>query len=167
MISRRVLIGTGLGVVAAGGAVIAADAAHRLDDVARTVGLDPKPLPDPRDTALMARVAEAQAALLAGVVAAASRHPALQLAAFEAIGREQLSAVGGTGAAPSSSSTPGSLRAAAGAGEAADVLALAYAAEAKGRASDAGVAVSPDLARVLASMSAGLVQCARAARSLA
>lgn len=155
VISRRVFLGTGAVVVAAGGLLAGAHATHRLDDLADAVGLEPKPQSDPADDRLLASAATAQAALLATVEATAARHPALVLAPFVTIGREQLDALGGTTAASDVAPVPEDAAAARAA------LATAYRTESAQRAEGAVAAASPELARVLASMSAGLAQCAR------
>lgn len=155
MISRRVFLGTGAVVLAASGALAGAHATHRLDDLADAVGLEPKPQSDPADDRLLRSAATAQAALLSAVEATAARHTALQLAPFVAIGREQLDALGGSTAATDVAAVPEDPASALAA------LAAAYRTESTKRAADAVAATSPELARVLASMSAGLAQCAR------
>lgn len=123
--------------------------------MAEAVGLEPKPQADPADDRLLASAATAQAALLATVEATAARHPTLALAPFVTIGREQLDALGGSTAATDVAPVPEDAAAARAA------LATAYRTESTQRASGAVAATSPELARVLASMSAGLAQCAR------
>lgn len=142
-------------VVAGAGAV--ADLTHRLDDVARGVGIKPRPRPVSSDDALIAHVAREQNILLGQVEAVIIRHAQLagDLKPFAQVSRVQLKAVGGADqvpAAPEVDTDPARAVAA---------LARAYAAASSARADDAGRAVSPDLARVLSSMSAGLAQCAR------
>jgi hypothetical protein len=161
--TRRVLIGTGVAVVGAGGLLVAAEATGRLDDVADAVGLDPQPLPDPGDTRVLRRAADSTAALLASVEATAAAHPALALAPVADVVREQLAAVGGEagdGAASSASAPP------ADRGDAVDALASALDAARKDRRRDALAAGSPALVRVLASMSAGHAQAVRVVRGL-
>jgi hypothetical protein len=156
VISRRALLGSGAAVVVTAGAgAIAAGTGH-LDDVARSVGLKPRAEPVKSDDALIARVAREQNVLLGLVEAVAARHAALAsgLGRFAQIGQAQVKAVGG------SSQVPGAPDVDADQARAVTALSKAYAAASKARATDAGRAVSPDLARVLSSMSAGLAQCA-------
>lgn len=155
VISRRVFLATGAVLVAAGGVLAGARATHRLDDLAEAVGLEPKPQSDPADDRLLASAATAQAALLASVEATAARHTSLALQPFVAIGREQLDALGGSTASTDVAAVPEDASAAL------TALALAYRTQSTQRADDAVAAASPELARVLASMSAGLTQCAR------
>ena len=133
--------------------MVVADRTHRLDDVARAVGLDPHPEPDPADDRLLAHAAADQNALLALVAATAARHKTPSLSRFVGISREHATALGAAQSTPDvaavSSDRVRALRA----------LESAYAKAARARSADAITAVSPDLARVLASMSAGLVQC--------
>lgn len=141
-------------VVAGAGAV--AGATHRLDDVARGVGLKPRPRPVASDDTLIAGVAREQNILLGLVEAVVARHSGLadDLGRFAQIGQAQVKAVGGADKIPGAPDVhPDPAKAVA-------TLSKAYAAASKARAKDAGRAVSPDLARVLASMSAGLAQCA-------
>ncbi|MET0954005.1 MAG: hypothetical protein ABWX57_11995 [Aeromicrobium sp.] len=156
MISRRVLLGTGAAVAGAAAVVGVAEATHVLDDAARAVGIEPKPQPDPRDDRIVRTAAQDLAVLLATVEATAARHPTLELADFEAIGREHLAALGGSTAATDPARVPGS------AGAAVTALRKAYVQQSRARAAQAVEAFSPALVRVLASMSAGLAQCADA-----
>jgi len=158
--TRRVLLATGATVVVAGGALTVAELTGRLDDAADAVGLDPKPLPDPADTAIIQRAAAGAVALLATIEATAALHPSLALADFETIGREHVDAVGGT-PTPGDGAPPPPEPAAA-----VKALERAYDQASDARAADATEAFSADLVRVLASMSAGLAQCARAVRAL-
>ncbi|TGN33756.1 hypothetical protein [Aeromicrobium chenweiae] len=155
MISRRVLLGTGAAVAAGAAAVGVAHVTHVLDDAAELVGLDPKPEPDPEDDRLVRRAATEAASLLATVEAAAAAHGSLPLQPLEALVREQLAAVGGGSGDATDVRTPRTPA------EAADQLARAFRAASRARAADALRSFSPDLTRVLASMSAGLAQGAR------
>lgn len=137
-----------------------ANATHTLDDAARAVGLDPKPEADPGDDRIVRVAARDLAALLATVRATADRHPDLKLSALEAIGREHLASVGGRPTAGGGRTVPGSP------GEAVKALAAAYTRSSRARADQAAEAFSPALTRVLASMSAGLAQCAAATEAL-
>lgn len=138
-----------------GGVLGGAHATHRLDDLADAVGIEPKPQSDPADDRLLRSAATAQAGLLATVEATAARHPSLALAPFVAIGREQLDALGGSTASTDVAAVPDDAAAAL------TALVAAYRTASTGRAADAVAATSPELVRVLASMSAGLFQCAR------
>ncbi len=139
MIGRRALLAGSAVVVVAGGA-IGAERAGVLDDALRATGLDPVPQPDPADERLLADIRTS----LSGLVLLADA----QDAAVADLVREQLDVLGGADAAATRPN--GSLAAAL--AERADVLGTASLA-----------AVSPDLAQVLASASAGLLQ-ARSAR---
>ncbi len=161
--TRRVLLGTAAGVAAGAALVGGARLTGRLDDVADAVGLDPKPEPDPRDTRLVRRAARAAAGLVAAVEATASRHPdlATALAPLAIIGREQVAAVDGGPTATTDPITPPEAP-----DEAVRALETLCSTSSTERAADCGTAVSPDLARVLASMSAGLAQAATILRGL-
>lgn len=136
MIGRRgVIVGTAVVAVAAGSAV-AAERAGVLDDALRATGLEPVPQPDPGDER---RVADVRAALLT-VLAAAEAQDSPDVAALV---REQLDVLGGAGTA---TPTPAS------------GLDRALRDGATRAAEAAQAAVSPDLAQVLASVSAGLLQ---------
>jgi len=159
--TRRLLLGTGVLVVAGAAAGVGAQLTGRLDDLAEAVGIDPKPRSDAGDDQLVRSTARALGVLLASVEATAAAHRDVPLADLEVIGRQHLDAVGGTAGATDTTAVP--------ADRAAAVTALrrAYTAAATARADDAQRAVSPDLARVLASMSAGLAQCSRVVGRLA
>jgi hypothetical protein len=156
VISRRALLGSGTAVVVVAGGCAIAAAAHRLDDVARGAGIKPRPRPVASDNDLIARVAREQNVLLAEVEAVLARHTRLAsgLPRYAKISQAQVKAVGGT------DKVPGAPAVDADPARAVAALAKAYAAASTARAKDAGHAVSPDLARVLSSMSAGLAQCA-------
>ncbi len=156
VISRRALLGTGAATAAVAAGLGGAALGHRLDDLARTVGIEPHPEPEPSDDRLIARVAADQNALLARVEATASKHAALRLGPFVAISTAHAKAVGVAGTVPDVAAPPESRS------EAITALAAAYATASNARAADSAKAVSPALTRVLASMSAGLAQCARA-----
>lgn len=154
VISRRALLGTGAATVAVAGGLAGAALGHRLDDLARSVGIEPHPEPAPSDDRLIARVAADQNALLARVEATAVKHDRLRLDPFVAISTAHARAVGVGGSVPDVTPPP------ANRAKAVSTLASAYATASKARAADAAEAISPALARVLASMSAGLAQCA-------
>lgn len=156
MMTRRVLLGTGAVVAGGAAALGAAQITHRLDDAARLVGLEPKPEPDPRDDEIVRATAADQATLAATVTLMHQANPALGLAPVAAICQEQLKAVGGNTATTDLASVPRSTSA---------LVAMLDGAS-KDRARAAGEAFSPELVRVLASMSAGLAQCAKKVGSL-
>lgn len=160
VISRRALLGTSAATVAVAAGLGGAALGHRLDDLARGVGIEPHPEPDPGDDRLIARVAADQNALLARVEATAVQHDGLRLDRFVAISTAHAKAVGVAGIVPDVAPPPTSPA------KAVSALAAAYSAASRARADDAGKAVSPALARVLASMSAGLAQCATTIREL-
>ena len=156
VISRRALLGTGAATVAVAAGLGGAALAHRLDDLARGVGIEPHPEPEPSDDRLIARVAADQNVLLARVEATAAKHGALRLGSFVAISTAHAKAVGVAGAVPDAATPP------AGRDEAIKALVTAYSAASQARAADSAKAASPALTRVLASMSASLAQCAHA-----
>jgi hypothetical protein len=156
VISRRALLGTGAATVAVAVGLGGAALGHRLDDLARGVGIQPHPEPDPSDDRLIARVAADQNVLLARVEATAAMHSSARLEPFVAISTAHAKAVGVAGAVPDLAKPP------ADRGEAIKALATAYSTASKAREADSAKAASPALTRVLASMSAGLAQCARA-----
>ncbi|MGA8987637.1 hypothetical protein [Aeromicrobium sp.] len=160
MISRRALLGSGAATAAAAAGLGVAAHAHQLDDLARAVGIEPKPEPDPRDDRLLAAAAADQNALLAAVEATAATHPGPALDPFVAISTAHAKAVGVSRRIPDVPTPPRDRTTAY------SSLAASYAAASSARAADANRAVSPDLARVLASMSAGLAQCAQAVGEL-
>ena len=154
VISRRALLGTGAATVAVAAGLGGAALGHRLDDLARDVGIQPHPEPDPADDRLIARVAADQHALLASVEATAAAHTTLRLDPFVTISTAHAKAVGVPATVPDVAAPP------ADRAKAIDALATAYTAASRARATDSAKAVSPALTRVLASMSAGLAQCA-------
>lgn len=162
MISRRALLGSGAAVVVVAGAGAIAGGTHRLDDLARHVGLNPRAEPVASDDTLIAKAAREQNVLLGLVEAIVARHAPLAdgLARFAQIGQAQVKALG------VSDTIPGSPDVDTDQERAVSALAAAYDAASTARAKDAGRAVSPDLARVLSSMSAGLAQCAHAVGEL-
>lgn len=160
MISRRALLGTGAATAITAGALGGAALTHRLDELARGVGIEPHPEPVPADSRLLKRVAADQNALLAVVEATAGAHPTLQLDPYISISTSHATAVGVAGSVPEvavPSTDPAT---------AVRALSSAYAKAARARSSDALEATSPALVRVLASMSAGLYQCADTLKDL-
>jgi hypothetical protein len=120
------------------------------------VGVEPHPEPDPGDTRRLARAATAQAVLVATIDASVGEHGDLEskLRPLRVVADEQLVAVGGNLAATSVGPAPADPRAAT-----AELSRLASE-SAEAREADAVSAASADVARVLASMSAGLSQLA-------
>jgi len=160
VISRRALLATGAATVAVAAGLGGAALGHRLDDLARGVGIEPHKEPDPADDRLIARVATDQNALLARVEATAVKHPKLGLTSYVAISTAHAKAVGVPAVVPDVAAPPADPT------RAVSALASAYSAASKARAADSIRATSPALARVLASMSAGLAQCARGVGAL-
>jgi hypothetical protein len=154
--SRRVVLGTGLTMATAAAAVVAARAGGVLDDGLRALGAEPHPEPDPGDTRRLARAATAQAVLVASIDATIGEHGDLEdaLRPLRRVADEQMVAVGGRLDATSAGPPPAEPSAAV-----AELSRLA-AESAEAREDDAVTAASPDVARVLASMSAGLSQLA-------
>jgi hypothetical protein len=156
--SRRALLGAGLTAATAAVAIGAARAGGVLDDALRAVGAEPHPEPDPGDTRRIRRAATAQAALIATIDATIGAHGDLEsgLRPLRVVADEQLVAVGGRLAATSAGPPPTDPAAAT-----AELATLA-AESAAAREDDAVSAASPEVARVLGSMSAGLSQLAEA-----
>lgn len=138
------------------------DATHRLDDVARSIGLKPRAQPVASDDTLIAAVAQAQNVVLAEIEATVARHASFagKLAPFATIGQEHVTAVGGSSIVPTAKPVDGDPA------RAIEALAKTLSHASAARRDDANAAVSPDLARVLSSMSAGLAQCSRAVGAL-
>ena len=156
--SRRSLLGSGLTVATVAVAVVAARAGGVLDDALRGVGVEPHPEPDPGDTQRLKRAATDQATLVASIDATVGTHPELEgdLNPLRVVADEQLVAVGGSLAATSVGPTPADPK------DALAELSRIASDSAEARENDAVAAASPDVARVLASMSAGLSQLAAA-----
>lgn len=144
VVSRRTLLGSGTVLVVGAAVVGTAVATDTLDDALRAVGVEPLPEPDPDDLRLTARALADAIALVE--LAQASKAPAEVLAALT---EQRDSLPRGRPEAP----TVG------------DDLAAACATAADARALDALAATSVDLAQVLASMAAGLDQCATRVRA--
>lgn len=163
VISRRALLGTGAGIVALAGAGLVAHATHRLDDAADAIGLEPRPRPAPSDDALVVAVAKDQNLVLSAIESTGAEHPDLtaRLEPFAKIGQAHVNAVGGTSAVPSAEAIDPDPVAAV------KALVTTLSTASAARAKDSAKAVSPDLARVLSSMAAGLAQSSRALGELA
>ncbi len=106
VISRRALLGTGAATAVVAAGLGGAALMHRLDDLARGVGIEPHSEPDPADDRLIARVAADQNALLARVEATASKHTALRLDPFVAISTAHAKAVGVAATVPDIAAPP-------------------------------------------------------------
>ena len=154
--SRRTVLGTGLTVATAAAVVVAARAGGVLDDGLRVLGAEPHPEPDPGDTRRLARAATDQAVLIAAIDATIGEHGDLEgdLRPLRLVADEQLVAVGGRLDATSAGPPPQEPKAAT------TELSRLASESADAREDDAVSAASPDVARVLASMSAGLSQLA-------
>ncbi len=157
MISRRTLLNAGLTAGAATGVVVVAGASGVLDDALRGLGAEPHPEPDPGDTRRLRRAARAQAVFIASIDATLAEHRGLEgsLRPLRVLADEQLVAVGGRAATTDAPVPPADPAAATAA------LSRLAAENAEAREDDAVTASSSEVARVLASMSAGLSQLAR------
>lgn len=145
MVSRRVVVGGGVAVVAAGAGL---HVAGRDDDVLRALGARPRPMPDAADSRLLERAAADQAALATSVEGLRD----VETDDLVTVLRTQLQGLGGApDGAPSPSTTSSDV---------ATVVADLNRTAGR-RQTDALAAVSPDLARVLASLAAGQSQVAR------
>ncbi|MCX6407640.1 MAG: hypothetical protein NTV28_12045 [Propionibacteriales bacterium] len=145
MVSRRVVVGGAVAVVAAGAGL---HVAGRDDDVLRALGARPRPMPDAADSRLLERAAADQAALATSVEGLRD----VETDDLVTVLRTQLQGLGGApDGAPSPSTTSSDV---------ATVVADLNRTAGR-RQTDALAAVSPDLARVLASLAAGQSQVAR------
>ncbi len=143
-------------------AVVGAVAGTRVlgydDDLLRTLGARPKPIPDDRDTALLEAAAIEQAQLAVDLGVLAERHEALDVAPLTAIAEEHLAALGGAprpaGTAPADEPS-----------EAARTAADAWLAVSERRRDDVALATSSALVTVLASLSASQRVVSEALRS--
>lgn len=160
MISRRAALGTGAGVLALGGAAAYGKQAGKLDDLARTVGVDPKRLPADSDKQLIAAARKEHSVLVQQARATATSHTrfAKALAVVITIAETQLGQLGGelelTAPAP-----PDSPEAAI------TTLTQSYNVAAGQRTKDAVEAVSGEFAQVLASISVSASQVVIVLRS--
>ena len=154
MISRRALFGTGAAGLALAGVGIAGDRAHKLDDWARKVGVDPRRRPALADEALIKAVRSDQTVLLLSTQAISTRQPGLAttMKPLTANTRKQLDNLGGPVANVDISAPPASPKTAL------DAVIDLYARAEKNRSREALEAVSGEFAQVLASISASLAQ---------
>lgn len=157
------LLGATVAGVATAGGVAAARGTGVLDDALRRLGANPHPEPDLGDARRVRRAADAQAALIASIDATILKHRDLEdsLKPLRVIADEQLVAVGGRLPSTDVGSISGDRK------DAAAALSQSSADSAEAREDDAVVAVTPEVARVLASMSAGLSQLAAAFGAIA
>lgn len=154
MISRRALIGTGAGLAVLAGAGVVGDREHKLDDLARAVGLEPRPEPSAADEALIMVARRDQTKLLAAMQAASTTYPSLTrtLDPLAANARKQLTSLGGAVPNIHSATPPTDPRAAL------DSVIAIHALAEKNRSHEAIEAVSGAFAQVLASIAASLAQ---------
>lgn len=154
MISRRTLFGTGAGVVAVAAAAVYGDRAHKFDDLARTIGIEPRRLPALSDEALIKRVQADQSIMLVSLRAVARRQPQLAktLAPLISITQTQLAGLGGATHNLTIAAAPAS------AADALDEVITLQQQSAVKRSQESIEAVSGDFARVLASIAVSLSQ---------
>lgn len=154
MISRRALFGTGAGVVVLAGAAAYGDRDHRLDDVAREVGIEPRRLPAESDEKLIRRVQRDQSVLLAWTEAVAAGQSGLAKALAPLIAnlKTQLGVLGGVRAGIDIGTPPAAAPAAL------DSVIVRHERAVAKRAEDSLGSVSGDFAQVLASISVSLSQ---------
>lgn len=154
-------MGTGAGVVAVAAVGVVGDRAHRLDDWARDLGVNPRRRPSLADEALIKIVRDNQTVLLLWTKAVSARHTTLAatMKPLTANTQKQLDNLGGAvanppqaGGAPSPLSAPGSAKAAL------DAVIQVFEEAEKSRSRETLQAVSGDFAQVLASIAASLAQ---------
>lgn len=148
------MFGTGAGVVAVAGAAFYGDRAHKLDDLARKIGIEPRRLPALSDEALIKSVQTDQSILLLSLRAVARRQPRLTttLTPLIAITETQLTDLGGAIDNLTVSAPPESAVHALD-----EVITLQQESAAK-RSKESLEAISGDFARVLASIAVSLSQ---------
>lgn len=146
--------------MALAGAALYGKQAGRLDDLARTVGVDPRRKPADSDKKLLTRVQKAQSALLLQTRAVAQHHRPLATALEPAIARAQaqLGQLGGEVKA-STPAPPDSAE------DAINSVITLHKVAADERAGDAVKAVSGEFAQVLASISVSAEQSVVALRA--
>ena len=148
------MFGTGAGVVAVAAAAVYGDRVHKLDDLARTIGIEPRRLPALSDEALIKRVRTDQSIVLLSLRAVARRQPGLTktLTPLITITETQLADLGGAIDNLTFAAAPASAAAALD-----EVITMQQQSAAK-RSKESLDAVSGDFARVLASIAVSLSQ---------
>lgn len=154
MISRRALLGTGAAAVAAAGAAVYGDHTHELDDLARNVGIEPRPLPVESDQLLIKKVQRDHSAVLLWTKAVAARQPGLvkTLDPLVANLQAQIEHLGGVAANLDVAAPPSAATAAL------DSTITRYEDAAALRAKQALHAASAEFAQILASIAVSLSQ---------
>jgi len=160
VISRRALFGTGAGVLALGGAAVYGDRVHKLDDLARKVGISPQRLAAESDEVIIKKVQNDQSNLLMWTEAVAAKQPGLtrMLAPLIANAQAQLADLGGAAATPQTGGVSSQVTPPASAPAALDSVIRMHERAAAKRAEDSLKAISGDFAQVLASISVSLSQ---------
>ena len=148
------MFGTGAGVVAVAAAAVYGDRVHKLDDLARTIGIEPRRLPALSDEALIKRVRTDQSIVLLSLRAVARRQPGLTktLTPLITITETQLADLGGAIDNLTFAAAPAPAAAALD-----EVITMQQQSAAK-RSKESLDAVSGDFARVLASIAVSLSQ---------
>lgn len=139
------------------GAAVLGDRAHKLDDVARSIGLNPVRKPALSDEALIRTAQEDQSFLLSSTRAVSDRHPDLAktLAPLIANIEAHVAALGGMASGPEADPLPAS------AIDSLDSVIEAHKKAAAGRTKESLEAVSGEFAQVLASIAVSLSQSIR------
>lgn len=147
-------MGTGAGVALLAVAGVVGGRIHRLDDLARTVGLEPQRRAAEADLAILKRARTDQVALLALTAAVSTAHNDLtkSLAPLMTNLQSQLKHLGGPLSGTANKMVPTDT------GAALDLLITDFRGSEHARSSAALNAVSGEFAQVLAAMSAGLAQ---------
>lgn len=154
MISRRALLGTSVGAVAVAGVAVLGDRAHKLDDVARIIGVDPVRKPALSDEALIKRAQADQSILLSSTRAVSERNPDLAktLAPLISNIEAHVATLGGKMSVLETDPPPSSATAAL------DSVIKAHEQAAARRSKESLEAVSGGFAQVLASIAVSLSQ---------
>ncbi len=147
-------MGTGAGVALLAFAGIVGERTHRLDDLARAVGLEPQRRPAEADLALLKRTQIDQSALLSLTVAVSAINTDLTkpLTPLLTNLQTQLKHLGGPLTDSDSVAAPPNTKVAL------DLLITQFRRAERARSADSLRTVSGEFAQVLASMSAGLAQ---------
>lgn len=162
MISRRTLLGTGAGVAVLAVAGVVGERTHRLDDLARAIGLEPRRRPARSDEALLRGARADLSSVLARTRAISTGQATLAdpLAPLLAVTAAQLEQLGGALPGIDTDAPPTGARAAIA------TLIAAFERAEKARFDESSRAVSSELAQVLASLSASLAQSVAVLRAL-